>query len=72
MCSGCSRLLEFVVLLCRLVSIGFKWCQVVLIGVRLSWAVQVASGSLLSCFGLLSVVSVCFNLFKSFNLSWVN
>ena len=47
-------------------------CQVVCIGVRLSWAVQVALGSLLGCFGLLSVVSVSFNLFKSFSLSWVN
>ena len=72
MCSGCFRLLEFVVLFCGLVSIGFKWCQVVCIGVRLSWAVQVAFESLQDCFGLLSVISVCFNLFKSFNLSWVN
>ena len=56
MCSGCFRLLEFVVLLCRLVSIGFKWCQIVLIGVRLSWAVQVAS--------VFRVVVGCFSLFQ--------
>ena len=33
-CSGSLKLLVFVVLFCWLVSIGFKWCQVVLIGVR--------------------------------------
>ena len=42
---------------CGVFLIRFKWCSVVLIGVRLSWAIQVTLGCLQGCLGLLLVVS---------------
>ena len=44
--------------------ICFTWCEVVLIGLLLFWAVQVALGCLQGCLVLLLVVSGCFKSFS--------